>query len=296
MPGAGDVSAREVAEGVLVLAIPMSPTLSTRSVALVGETTTLVDAGTADGAGALVGALARHGLPRVSDVVCTHFHHDHTGGLERLVQGGGVEVHAHVAECGFVIRPDLFGRALRRAGIPAAIPAAAGVPEVSGVLDGQPFPVGGREWTALHVPGHTWGHLAMWRAADRVLVAGDAVQGTGVPFAGVPGQGTGIPYYVDVTAYRRSLDRMAALAPEVLVLAHENPAWEGTVLDRADAADALARSTAEVERIDALVRDAVGSGARSASEIAARVCAEFGAAATPQAEVTVRAHLAAIDR
>ncbi len=283
----------EVADGVVVLPVPMGPGLSTAVVVLSGERTVLVDAGPAEvGPAAVRACLADRALPPVDRVICTHFHHDHTGGAAELATDSTVVVQAHVAEVGMITAPGGFTQALAQLGIAVAPPTSAGVP-VAPLLGGARLAVGDRSWEVVHVPGHTWGHLAMWSSDDQLLVAGDAVQGEGVPYRGVPGLGTGLPYYLDVTTYRDSLRKMVALAPSTLVLSHENPGWEGRVLrGQGVVLDALEGSLAETDELHRAVRRSVDGLGSTPDEVAARVCSdrELGPA-TPQAELTVRAHL-----
>ncbi|MEO5982980.1 MAG: MBL fold metallo-hydrolase [Pedococcus sp.] len=283
----------EVADGVVVVSVPMGPGLSTSVTVLSGERTVLVDAGTADGGpGAVARYLAGRRLTPIDTVVCTHFHHDHTGGLAEIAGDGEVDVFAHVAELGLVADPTKFTEAMSGIGVRAAPPTSHGV-GAAAVLGGFELVVGGRTWEAVHVPGHTWGHLAMWSADERLLLAGDAVQGAGVPFRGTPGQGTGLPYYLDVDAYRQSIMRMRALAPETLVLSHENPSWDGRVLRGVELVrEAFDESLAQVDLIRDRVRSSIGPRGASVTEIVEATTTQSGVGeATPQGELTVRAHL-----
>lgn len=284
----------EVAAGVVVLTVPMSEHLSTTIVALEGEETVLIDAGTADGGpGVVARCLGRRGLAPVSSVLCSHFHHDHTGGLGALARHRSVTAYAHVAEGALVSNPSDFSEAMRRNQIDAAPPVSDGFTATL-VLDGFRVDVGARAWEAIHVPGHTWGHLAFWSATDRVLVAGDAIQGGGVPYRGVPGQGTGLPYYVDVAAYRRSLEKLAALEADTLVVAHEIEPWRDRVVTDAETIhEMLTVSRAHTDRLEDLVREVSGDGGGSLRQVTAEVCRRSGLGApTGQAAITVQAHLA----
>lgn len=284
----------EVADGVVVVTIPMSPGLSTAAVVLSGDRTVLVDTGTATSGPELIDTCVAHrGLPPVTTIMCTHFHHDHTGGLAQLSRDAHVTVHAHVAESGLVADPRGFTTAMSGLGIDLTPPVSIGT-RVRPVLDGFRIPAGGRTWEVVHVPGHTWGHVALWSQTERMLIAGDAVQGPGVPFTGTLGQGTGLPYYLDVAAYRSSLERMRRLEPRTLVLAHENPAWGTGIIEGAAAVEeALLSSARQVEAVHGWVLDALGTRPRPVHEVTADACSagRIGRAA-PQAELTVRAHLA----
>ena len=49
------------------------------------------------------------------------------------------------------------------------------------VDDGAPVPMAGRDWFAVHTPGHTTDHLCLWDPAEGVLLAGDHVLPTITP-------------------------------------------------------------------------------------------------------------------
>ncbi|MGV8897127.1 MAG: MBL fold metallo-hydrolase [Rhodoglobus sp.] len=284
---------RELAEKIFHLTVPMSAELSTSIVVLDDESgSVLVDAGTAAGGFAVIAAGVVDGSwTAPSAVLCTHFHHDHTGGLAEMKKAWGVSVFAHVAEVELIQRPAGFAEALRLNGFAVAPPSAQGV-TASGVLDGFITSVGSRRWEAIHVPGHSWGHLAFFSAADRILITGDAIQGAGVPFKGVPGQGTGLPYYLDVDCYRRSLRRLRDLRPTTVVRSHELPGFVEPVLtDSAEIERIFDESLQAVADLDAVVaEEAAASG--SLAEIAERVCHRMLLPEpTPQAVLTIRAHL-----
>jgi glyoxylase-like metal-dependent hydrolase (beta-lactamase superfamily II) len=288
------MSSTEIADGVFVISIPMSEHLDTAVVALRGAELVLVDAGIpVAGPDALRQFASRHDCGSVGAVLCTHFHRDHTGGIAELREQTPFDVYAHVAEGHLIAEPGDFARAMAMNSSSPPPPASVGTHAI-GVLDGFRLPVGGREWEAIHVPGHTWGHLAFWSESDRILITGDSIQGEGIPYYGVPGQGTGLPYYLDAGAYRRSLQRMQSLSPELLVISHEVPPWGARVLrSPSDIADAFDSSLQETDRIEQLVRSRLADVDRATlQDVAAFVCSASGMVdVTAQAILTVRAHL-----
>jgi glyoxylase-like metal-dependent hydrolase (beta-lactamase superfamily II) len=105
-------------------------------------------------------------------------------------------------------------------------------------------------WRWVHTPGHSVGHVAFWRADDRLLVSGDAVISTGqesaYEVAVQEPELHGPPMYltVDWQAAAASVRRLAGLGPEILVTSHGRP-LEGAemraALDRlADGFEAIA--------------------------------------------------------
>ncbi|HTO97915.1 MAG TPA: MBL fold metallo-hydrolase [Myxococcales bacterium] len=80
------------------------------------------------------------------------------------------------------------------------------------VEDGARFEVGPRGWRALHLPGHTRGHLCLLEEGSGAVVAGDLVAGVGTVIIDPP-EG-------DMQDYLRSLDRLLGEKPGCIYPAH----------------------------------------------------------------------------
>ena len=79
----------------------------------------------------------------------------------------------------------------------------------------------------LETPGHAPGHLAFWRAADRVLIAGDVVTNEHV-WTGLPGLREPPPIFTpDPVENRRSARRLGELAPAIVFFDHGKPLRDG---------------------------------------------------------------------
>ena len=82
------------------------------------------------------------------------------------------------------------------------------------------------DWQWLYTPGHSAGHVSFWREKDRALIAGDAFITTNQESAyAVTVQAEelhGPPKYFthDWGAARASVQRLAALNPELVVTGH----------------------------------------------------------------------------
>jgi glyoxylase-like metal-dependent hydrolase (beta-lactamase superfamily II) len=87
------------------------------------------------------------------------------------------------------------------------------------VVDGEVVTLAGREWVALHTPGHTADHLCLWDPVGGIVLSGDHVLPTITPH--ISGLAAGSD---PLDAFFRSLDKVAALEGVGLVLpAHGNP-------------------------------------------------------------------------
>lgn len=81
----------------------------------------------------------------------------------------------------------------------------------------------------MHTPGHTAGHVSLWRAADRAVIAGDAFITTdqesayAVMLQKTEIHGPPMYYTQDWGAARESVRRLAALEPELAITMHGRP-------------------------------------------------------------------------
>nr|WP_274361374.1 MULTISPECIES: MBL fold metallo-hydrolase [unclassified Paenibacillus] len=143
----------------------------------------LVDAGLKFSANAIERAarerLAYHGRPAC--IVMTHGHFDHVGALQELAERWDVPVYAHEKEL-----PYLTGSAAYLPPDPSVgggMMSAVSPLYPNGAIDlgerAQPLPEDGTVpglagWRWVATPGHTPGHISLFREEDRTLIAGDA--------------------------------------------------------------------------------------------------------------------------
>ncbi|MFY0256370.1 MBL fold metallo-hydrolase [Chitinophaga sp. 30R24] len=171
-----------------------------------------------------------------SSIILTNGHFDHTGALSSLLAEWEVPVYAHYLEA-----PYLTGRSA----YPPPDPGAGGgamtlfswtfpkhaidlnahlllLPE-DGTIPGLD------EWRYIHTPGYTPGHISLYRAKDKVLLAGDAFVTTQAEaLTNVIRQTkkiSGPPKYFtsDWISAASSVKKLAELTPHIVAAAHGRP-------------------------------------------------------------------------
>jgi glyoxylase-like metal-dependent hydrolase (beta-lactamase superfamily II) len=305
----GSMQPSEVAPGVVRVTVPLPFRPRTVNAYLVdhgGGRITLVDggAGTAEGWDALDGAVRSiaGGWRAIALQVVTHMHVDHIGLVGRVRGACGAPVAMGRLDAERVAHAARYpeeeasyrGRTLRQAGADAALIAWAtaprGSPGRAGAADPPPCdiplpepggPVPGMEgWEAVWTPGHTAGHIALFRPRDAVMIAGDAVLPRISPTIGVNRQRED-----PVGDYLAALDRIAGLAPSTVLPGHGD-----TIIAPAARVRELREGTLEES---ARVRGLLGDGPRT---VAAVVAARYAGRDLPepvmvQAIRETRAHL-----
>lgn len=218
----------------------------------------LIDAGVV-GTKALIqsAANARFGDgARPSAIVLTHGHFDHVGALADLAEEWDAPVYAHPIE-----HPYLTGEAAYPPGDPSVgggLMAGLSALYPTGPIDVSPrlhaLPADGTVpgmggWRWIHTPGHSPGHVSLWRQADRTLIAGDAfvttAQESAYATAVQSPEMHGPPRYftIDWESARTSVEALAALAPDLVITGHGR-AMQGPAMT--EALGALARDFARI--------------------------------------------------
>jgi glyoxylase-like metal-dependent hydrolase (beta-lactamase superfamily II) len=249
---------RELAEGVFWLALGRGLLRSANVFFLRTETGwCLVDAGWADDAAAIRDAAGYlFGLERPSAVLLTHAHPDHAGALPELARRWELRAWVHPAEMPialgdaraityyagpldrWVILPvmRLSGRArLER------MLARSSLRDVVQPLEYGLSPACLPGWETIPTPGHTPGHVAFMRSADRVAITGDALLplDLNAPLKLLRRERTlaGPPWIATWSwpAATASAVRVAAKAPSVIAGGHGAPmtGWEAIAHVRA---------------------------------------------------------------
>lgn len=218
----------------------------------------LVDAGMPHAADQIIAVTEeRYGANRKPKaIILTHGHFDHVGAVIELVNHWQVPVYAHPLELPFLTGKKQYPE-------PDSSVEGGWVAKLSSFFPVEPINLG--EWIQalpedgsvphladfqwIHTPGHTPGHVSLFRARDRVLLAGDAFvtvkQDSIYKVITQEVEINGPPRYLttDWQAAWKSVKALAALKPSVAVCGHGMP-MSGDLLT-----ESLERLACEFDRV-----------------------------------------------
>lgn len=169
-------------------------------------------------------------------IILTHGHFDHVGALAPLIKAWNVPVYAHYLEL-----PYLNGKS----SYPPADPTVGGgmmslmswmyplgpinIAEHLHKLPDNGSVPGLTDWKYVHTPGHSPGHISLFRDSDKVLIAGDAFVTTQAESAIQALSGaknlSGPPKYLTCNwaSAKQSVIKLEALKPEIAATGHGQP-------------------------------------------------------------------------
>src|SRR6186713_2369866 len=198
----------------------------------------LVDAGLKTSAPKIKKMIAEVLEPGASPmaIVMTHGHFDHRGSLQQLVDEWKVPVYAHHLEMPYLSGRSSYPPPDSTVGGGAMASLAFMYPKKpinvaehlyelpeNGVIPGLP------EWKWIHTPGHTPGHVSLFRESDGVLIAGDAFVTTqsesAINALTYRKHLSGPPKYLTCNwaSAKISVLKLAALDPEIVATGHGYP-------------------------------------------------------------------------
>lgn len=185
---------------------------------LIGDV--LVDAGTPGARTRLLRQLSGH---RLAAHAVTHAHPDHFGSSRAVCEAmdlplwcGAKDAEA-IETATPVVGPGLIAKLMSKLPMPPAYAVSRGLVEGDEVAG----------FEVVEAPGHSPGHIALWRESDRVLIAGDVffnLLKVTAPWSFLT---------VDPAGNRDSMRRLAALRPQVALLGHGPPVRDPDALARA---------------------------------------------------------------
>jgi glyoxylase-like metal-dependent hydrolase (beta-lactamase superfamily II) len=205
----------------------------------------------------LARALAQAGCDAIQEIVLTHGHPDHLGGVEQVQARFG----------------PLRVSKLPGADDPASLRA---VP----LAEGSVVRTEGATLRAVHTPGHAPDHLCFVLEEEQALFSGDNVLGVGTTV--IPSHGG------DLLDYMRSLGRMLALAPRRIYPAH------GPVI--ADGGKKIREYVAHRDAREAQILTALAQGDAPIATLVARIYTDVPQVLHAAAAHSVAAHLGKLER
>ena len=189
-------------------------------------------------------AEARFGAgSRPEAILLTHGRIDHAGSALALAEIWDVPIYAHRLEIPFLIGSSPY---------PPADPTVGGAlaflsrffPRLSRDLGGRLRELrtekvpGAANWEWLATPGHSPGHISLFRRSDRVLLTGDAFVTVNMDsWSGLIGAGPQLarppsPFTIDWIAARASVRQLATLRPNVAGCGHGVPISDSDLPER----------------------------------------------------------------
>jgi glyoxylase-like metal-dependent hydrolase (beta-lactamase superfamily II) len=228
------VQIKNVAPDTYLLDCGKDPFFSTSNIAyyLDGETPVLIDPGSGIAAAELLEGTSLLGidLQRLAYIIPTHIHLDHAGGAGYLAQRlpkAKVVLHpkgaAHLTDTAVLVRGArlIFGQNFEQSlGSVVPIPGE----RVHVASDGEVIWLGKRELKIIFSPGHAVHHIALFDSLTKGLFCGDALGFLAESMSDVPFPVGLSPF--DPRAYVQTIDKLAALHPEVIYYAHHGPRTE----------------------------------------------------------------------
>ncbi|MCT8136509.1 MBL fold metallo-hydrolase [Anaerobacillus sp. CMMVII] len=236
------IPATSIGSGVTHVVAPdvLCHTIQIVNVCLVGtkEEWVLIDAGMPHSAEEIIELTEEHyGVEsRPKAIILTHGHFDHVGAILELIEHWNVPVYAHELEIPYLTgktdypEPDPSVEGGMVAKISAMFPnEAINIGKYVEKLPSDGSVPGMPSWKWHHTPGHTPGHISLFREEDRLLIVGDAFvtvrQDSLYKVVTQKLEMSGPPRYftTDWTAARESVRKLAELRPATAVTGHGLP-------------------------------------------------------------------------
>ncbi len=238
------IPATSIGSGISIQVLPdlLCHTIQIVNINLVGDPQTndfvLVDAGMPNSANEIIEVTEKHfgTNSRPKALILTHGHFDHVGSIIELIEHWEVPVYAHELELPFLTGQMSY---------PEPDPTVEGgmVAKMSPMFPIEPIDLGrnieklpsdgsvpsmpGFRW--IHTPGHSPGHISLFREKDRALITGDAFvtvkQDSLYKVLTQEQELNGPPRYLttDWKTSKESVIKLAALKPTVAVTGHGLP-------------------------------------------------------------------------
>lgn len=173
---------------------------------------------------------------RPQAIILTHGHFDHVGSVIKLAEHWDVPVYIHKLELPYVTGKRDYpladptvdeGMVAKMSPTFPHTSIDLGYRAVELPTDGSVPGMPGWKW--IHTPGHTEGHVSLFRESDRVLIVGDAFstvkQESLINVITQREHISGPPKYLttDWTATEKSVKRLSELKPRLAIPSHGQP-------------------------------------------------------------------------
>ncbi|MDM5349607.1 MBL fold metallo-hydrolase [Lysinibacillus sp. fkY74-1] len=246
------IPATSIGSGVGIEVVPdlYQYTIQIVNIVLYGDPNTkefvLIDAGMPKSAEEIISVVEErfgsNAQPKA--IILTHGHFDHVGGIIELIKRWNIPVYAHALEIPYLTGTQDY---------PVADPAVSSglVAKMSPIFPNEAINLGENiqaipsdgsvpfmpDFQWIHTPGHTSGHISLYREKDKVLIVGDAFvtvkQESLYKVITQTKEISGPPRYLTTNwqAARKSVEKLEALKPSVAITGHGLP-MEGKELAR----------------------------------------------------------------
>ena len=204
-------------------------------------------------------ACVRAGVTGLQEIVLTHGHPDHMGGVTGVLERFGPLRISKLALPGNDENYDC---------------------ELTPIGEGSMLRTQGATLRALHAPGHAQDHLCFMLEEEGALFSGDNVLGVGTTV--IPAHGG------DLLDYLHSLERLLAQAPRAIYPAHGPRIAEGEAKIREYIAHRRERETQILAALD--------QGLALIPEMVRRIYAGYPESLHPAAAMSVASHLRKLER
>lgn len=127
----------------------------------------------------------RYGKSCPDAIILTHGHFDHVGSAIKLSNHWNVPVYIHELELPYITGKKDYPLADSSVdeGMVAKMSPTFPHTSINLGLKAKALPKNGtipgmKDWKWIHTPGHTVGHVSLYRESDSILIAGDAISTT----------------------------------------------------------------------------------------------------------------------
>lgn len=170
---------------------------------------------------------------RPAAIILTHGHSDQVGSMQRLAEYWDVPVYAHSLELPYLSGQKSYPEEEAKDEKGTRSKQSPEFSRTTIKFRLTPLPEDGsvpglKGWRWIHTPGHTEGHIVLFRESDRTLIAGDAFadEPTWPGYGHVEKADGNLPHFsADREKARNSMAYLAGLEPRLVIPSHGRPIY-----------------------------------------------------------------------